>query len=77
MYPSDGLSFSRTNLVNPVHASDNSLSTSTFQSSSICFSNNTSKDVCVVLVTSMNFNGIRNDSSFDVYSFLTLCDGDK
>ena len=31
VYPSGGLSFSRTNLVYPVHASDNSLSPSTFQ----------------------------------------------
>ena len=31
VYPSGGLSFKRTNLVNPVHASDNSLSPSTFQ----------------------------------------------
>ena len=71
VYPSGGLSFSRTNLVNPVHASDNSLSPSTFQLSSICFSNITSGDVHVVLVTSMYFNGIRNDSSLGTYS-LTL-----
>ena len=31
VYPSGGLPFSRTNLVNPVHASDNSFSPSTFQ----------------------------------------------
>ena len=35
------------------------------------FSNNTSWDVCVVLVTSTYFNGIGNDSSFSTYS-LTL-----
>ena len=36
VYPSGGLSFSRTNLVNPVHVSDSSLSPSTSQTSSIC-----------------------------------------
>ena len=51
-----------------VHASDISLSPSTFQSSSIIFSNNTSSDVCVVLVTSMYFSGTGNDSSFGMYS---------
>ena len=59
------------NLVKPVHASDNSLSPSTSQSSSIFFSNNTSCDVCVVLATSMYFNGIGFDSSLGMYS-LTL-----
>ena len=59
------------NLVKPVHASDNYLSPSTFQKSSICVSNNTSSDVCVVLVTSMYFIGIGHDSSLVMYS-LTL-----
>ena len=58
VYPSGGLSFNKVNLVKPVHASDHSLSISTFQSSSICFSNITSKDVWVVLVTSMYFIGL-------------------
>ena len=31
VYPSGGLSFNKINLVKPVHASDNSLSPSTFQ----------------------------------------------
>ena len=31
VYPSGGLSFNQMNLVNPVHASDNSLSPSMFQ----------------------------------------------
>ena len=35
VYPSGGLSFNKMNLVKPVHASDNSLSPSTFQQSSI------------------------------------------
>ena len=39
--------------------------------SSICLSNNTSSEACAVLVTSMYFNGIGNDSSFGMYS-LTL-----
>ena len=64
VYPSGGLSFSKICLVRPVHASDNSLSPSTFQSSSICFSNNISDDVCVVLVTSVYFIGIGKDFSF-------------
>ena len=66
-----GLSFSRKNLVNPVHASDNSLSPPTFQQSSIFFSNNTSSDVCVVLVMLMYVIGIGNESSFGTCS-LTL-----
>ena len=33
------------------------------------FSNQTSSNVCVVLVTSMYFSGIGNDSSFGMYSF--------
>ena len=64
VYPSGDLSFSKLNIVKPVHASDNSLSALLFQQSAIGFSNNTSSDVCVVLVTSMYFNGIGNDSSF-------------
>ena len=56
VYPSGGLSFNKINLVKPVHASDNSLSPSTFQWSSIRFSNNTSSDVCAVLVTSIYFS---------------------
>ena len=43
VYPSGGFSFNTMNLVNPVHASDNSLLPSTFQLSSICFSDITSK----------------------------------
>ena len=64
VYPSGGLSFHKMNLVEPVHVSDNSLCPSAFQYSSILFSNNTSSDVCISLVTSMCFKGIRNDSSF-------------
>ena len=56
--PTGGLSFNEINLVKPVHASDISRSASTFQQSSICFSINTSSDVCVVLVTSMYLSGI-------------------
>ena len=42
------------------------------------FSNNTSSDVCVVLVTSMYFSGIGNDSSFGMYSWtLGPSDGDE
>ena len=70
-YPSSGLSFNKMNLVKPVHASYNSLSPSTLQSSSMCFSNNTSNEVYIVLVMSMYLIGIRNVSSFDMYS-LTL-----
>ena len=62
---------SKMNLVKPVHASDVSLSPSTFQQSSICFYNITFNGVNVVLVTSMYFIGIRNVSSFGMYS-LTL-----
>ena len=58
VYPSGALSFSRTNLVNLVHVSADSLSPSTIQSSSIFFPNNTSSDVYVDLVTSMYFIGI-------------------
>ena len=53
VYPSGGFSLRIVNLVKPVHASDNSQSPSTFQLASICFSNSTSKDVSVVLVTSL------------------------
>ena len=60
-----GLSFSGTNLVNLVHAFGTSFSPS------ICFSNITSSDANVVLVTSMYFNGIGNVSSLGTYS-LTL-----
>ena len=59
--PSGGLSFNNMNPVKPVHASDNSLSPSLFQKPSICYSNNVSCDVEVVLATSMYFNGIGND----------------
>ena len=61
VHPSSGLSVNKINLVKPVHASDNSL-----------FSiNNTPSDVCVVLVASMYFSGIGNDSSLGMES-LTL-----
>ena len=40
---SGGLSFNKMNLVKPVHASDNSLSPSTVQKSSMCFSSNASR----------------------------------
>ena len=66
--PSGGLSFNKMILVNPVGVSDHSFSPSTFQSSSICLSNNTPSDVCVVLVTSMYFIGMGNVSSFGMYS---------
>ena len=56
------------NLVKLVQTSDNSLSPSTFQWSPMCFPRITSSDVCVVLVTSMYFNGIGNDSSFGMFS---------
>ena len=59
VYPSNDLSFNRTNLVKPVHASHNSLSPSTFQKSSVLFSRKTSRDVYVVLVTSMYFSGME------------------
>ena len=58
VYPSGGLSFNRTNLVNPVHASDNFHSPSTFPVIFNIFSTNTSRDVYVVLAPSMHFNGI-------------------
>ena len=51
-----------------VHASDNSRSSSTFHSSSKCYCNNTSTDVCVVLVTSMYFSGTGNDASLGTHS---------
>ena len=68
VYPSGGFSLDTVNLVKPVHASDNSRSPSTFQKSSTCFSNDISKDVSVVLVTSMYRSGIGNDSSLGTYS---------
>ena len=71
VYPSGRLSSNEMNLVKPVHESDNSRSSSTFQQSSICFSNNTSSDVCVFLVTLMYFSGIGNDPPLGTYS-LTL-----
>ena len=71
VYPSSGLSLNKVNLVKPVHTSDNSLCPSAFQQSSIGFSNNTSIDVYVALVTSMYFTGKGNISSFSMYS-LTL-----
>ena len=70
-HPSGDLWFNRMNLVKPVQESDNSLSPSMFQQSSICCSNNTSSDVWVDLTTSMLFNGIGNDSSLGTKS-LTL-----
>ena len=70
VYPSGGLSFNEMKLVKPVHASDNSLSIHVRTIINI-FSNNTSSDVCVVLVTSMRFSGIGNDSSLGMLS-LTL-----
>ena len=39
------------------------------QLSSMTFSNNTSSDVCVALVTSMSFSGTGNDASLGTYSF--------
>ena len=56
-----------------VQVSDNSRSPSTFQKSSICFSNNPSNDVCVFLVTSNYFSGIGNDSSLGMYSLTLGC----
>ena len=66
--PSGGFSLNTANLVQPVLASDKSPSPSTFQESSICFSDITSKAVSVVQVRSMYFNGLGNDSSFGMYS---------
>ena len=71
VYPSGGLSFSWTNLVNPVHASDNPSFSIHVPVIFNLFSNNTSSDVCDVLVTSMYIIGSGNDSSFGMYS-LTL-----
>ena len=68
IYPFGSFSFNRVKLVNPVQQSDKPLFASTFKSSSICFSCNTSKCVCVVLVTSMYFTGIGNVSSFGTKS---------
>ena len=62
IYPGRVFSFNNVNFVNPVHAADKVRSPPTFQSSLIRFS---SRFVCVVLVTSMYFSGIGNDSSFD------------
>ena len=50
--------------VNPVHESDKVRSPSTFQSSLIRFSCTTSRFAWVVLITSIYFSGIGNDSSF-------------
>ena len=61
--PSGCFSLNTGNLVKPVHASDNSRSPSTFQKSSICFSDVKSKVVSVVLVTPMYFSGKRNVST--------------
>ena len=58
----EGFSFNGVNFVNPVHESDKFQSASTFQWSSMRHSCNTSRFVCV-LVTSMYFSGIGNDSS--------------
>ena len=70
VYLSGGVSFNRTNLVKPVHASDNSLSIDIPIIINFFFIN-TSRDVNVVLVTSMYFSGIGNDSSLGIFS-LTL-----
>ena len=67
-HPSGGFSIKKMNLVKPVHACDKSLSPSTFQWSSTCLCDITSKVVSVVLVTSMIFSGIGNHSSVGTYS---------
>ena len=70
--PSGGLSFNQMSLVKPVHASDNSRSPPTYVPVIInIFSNKISSEINVVLVTSMYFSGIGNDSSLSMYS-LTL-----
>ena len=77
VYPSGGLSLNKKNLLKLVHASDNSFSPSTFQQSSRFFSNNTSIDENVVLVTSMYFNGVGNDSSLGTVWLWVQRDDDK
>ena len=61
--PSRAFSSSRVNCVKPVQRSDKSREPSMFQKSSMRFSCLTSKFVWVVLVTSLYFSGIGNDSS--------------
>ena len=71
VYASSGFSFNTMSLVKPLHASDNSLSPSTLQESSICFSSNTS-NVVVVRPTTFTFSsGVGSHSSFGAQS-LTL-----
>ena len=73
VYPSGGFSIDIVNLVKPVHVPDNSRSPSTPRLSSMFFSNITSKNISVVLVTSKIFSGIGNDSSFGTYSLILGC----
>ena len=72
VYPSGGLSFNMVKRVNPVQASDTFRSLSTFQSSSIRRSSNTSKVALVGLVTSIYFNGIGNVSSLGTQSLILV-----
>ena len=60
VYPSGGLSFNKVNLVQPVHASDDSLSPLHSSDHQYVSSNKMSNDVWVVLVPSMYFSGIGN-----------------
>ena len=64
MYPSGGFSLNFVNCVKPVQGSDRFRSPTTFHSSSIRPSCNTSKVVSVLLITSMYRGGVGNDSSF-------------
>ena len=68
-FPFGGFSYSGVNFVNPVRESDKLRSTSTFQESSVRLPCNTSKFVCVVLVTSTYFSGSGNVPSFGTWSW--------